>query len=421
MFAIVDCNNFYASCERAFRPELRGKPVAVLSNNDGCVIARSNEVKALGIEMGAPYHLNKQLFEKHNVHVFSSNYTLYGDMSRRVMQSLTHFTPEIEVYSIDEAFLHFHNNLQITNYTETAAIIKQKVQQWTCIPVSIGIAPSKALSKMANRYAKKKMPDVGVYAIDTEEKRIEILKWCNIEDVWGIGRQYTRFLRENGIFTAYDYTLQNPDWIKRHLTISGLRLWHELNGRPALPLETLTADKKEICTSRSFGNMLTDLKDIEEALSNYAARCADKLRKQETCAQYVMVFLHTNPFNKTDKQYSNWRGISLSHPTNATPDIILAALTAIRKIFVPGLRYKKAGVIVSGLVPNAQVQGNLFTDFSQRPQHKISKIMDEINHSLGKDKLRIASQGYSQSWQLRQNLTSPRYTTNLQELLKVKA
>jgi len=273
---------------------------------------------------------------------------------------------------------------------------------------------------MANRFAKKVMPEIGVYAIDTEQKRIEILKWCSIEDVWGIGRQHTKMLRANGIFTAFHYTQQKPDWIKRHLTINGLRLWHELNGKPALPLQTFISHKKEICTSRSFGNILTNLSHIEEAVANYAARCADKLRQQQTSTQYVMVFLHTNPFNKTDKQYSNWRGIALPHPTNATPDIIKAAITAIRKIYLPGLRYKKAGVIVSGLIPNQQVQGNIFTDFAQSPQHKISKIMDEINHTLGKDKLRIAAQGYAHSWQLRQNLISPRYTTNLQELLKVK-
>ena len=274
MYALVDCNNFYASCERVFRPNLRNKPIAVLSNNDGCVIARSNEAKALGVPMGAPAFKFKELFEKNNIHVFSSNYALYGDMSSRVMNLLSTFSPDIEIYSIDEAFLQFKgfNLFELQSYAET---IKRTVDKGTGIPISIGIAPTKALSKVANRVAKKFPKKTGgVYIIDSEEKRLKALKWLAVEDVWGIGRKHAKRLQAKSIFKAYDFINLPDDWVRQQMSVVGLRLKHELEGKPTLSLDTIQ-NKKAIATTRSFDKMYDDFYTIKERVSTFAISCAE--------------------------------------------------------------------------------------------------------------------------------------------------
>ena len=297
MFALVDCNNFYASCERVFRPNLNGKPVVVLSNNDGCVIARSNEAKTFGIPMGAPAFKFKEVFEKQNIHVFSSNYALYGDMSNRVMNLLSAYSPDIEIYSIDEAFLQFKgfDNFDLQSYCEN---IKKTVDKGTGIPISIGVAPTKALSKVANRVAKK-FPDRtgGVYIIDSEEKKIKALKWLAIGDVWGIGRQHTKRLQFLNIKTGFDFINLPDAMVRKQMSVVGLRLKHELEGKQTLKLDKVKT-KKAIATTRSFDKMYSDYETIRERISTFAVSCAEKLRKQKSSCNLIMVFIHTNGFKK---------------------------------------------------------------------------------------------------------------------------
>jgi DNA polymerase V len=351
MFALVDCNNFYASCQRVFEPHLIGKPVVILSNNDGCVIARSNEAKALGVAMGAPAFQFKNIFKEHNVHVFSSNYALYGDMSNRVMNLLATFTPEIEVYSIDEAFLKFQGFEQF-NLEEYGLTIKRKVTKGTGIPISVGFAPTKALAKVANKIAKK-FPDrtKSVYVIDTEEKRIKALKWTKIEDVWGIGYQHAKRLRALQIKNAYQFTKLHDDWVRKEMSVVGLRLKHELEGKPRLDLETPTS-KKAIATTRSFEKSYQTIEEVAERVATFTAHCAAKLRKQKSQCNMVMVFVKTNRFSQDAPQYSRSIVIKTDYPTDSTIDLNRYAQIGLKAIFKEGYQYKKAGVIVMGLTPN---------------------------------------------------------------------
>lgn len=290
MFALIDCNNFYASCERVFRPDLVGKPVVVLSNNDGCVIARSNEAKDLGIPMGAPAFEFQKLFDKHKVNVFSSNFALYGDMSSRVMEILSTYSPDMEIYSIDEAFLEF-KGYDFFDLEEMGKKMKNQVEQWTGIPISVGFATTKALAKVANRIAKK-FPERtnGVYLIDSEDKRVKALKWLKIEDVWGVGRRHARRLHEKNIFTAFQFTYLDDSWVKKHMSIVGLRLKRELQGVPTLQLEEVQP-KKNIATTRTFDGNYTDYQLIRERVASFAVSCAEKLRRQGSCCRSLMVFI----------------------------------------------------------------------------------------------------------------------------------
>ena len=418
MYAIVDCNNFYASCERVFNPKLIGKPVVVLSNNDGCVIARSNEAKALGIEMGAPAFFMEELLKKHKVAVFSSNYTLYGDMSQRVMKLLANFAQEVEIYSIDEAFLSLHG--YTFNLEEHAQKIRQTVTQGTGIPVSIGIAPTKTLAKIANRFVKKNPALNGVFALDTKEKITDALKNTHIGDVWGIGGQYAKMLNIQNVFTAYDF-IQLPDaWVREKMTIVGLRTKHELSGKPCIPLELVPPSKKGICTSRSFGQLLTDYEPIAEAASAYAARCAEKLRSQKSCANSMLIFLHTNQFRTQDAQYLVNSVINFPIPTNSTIEITKYALFALKQIYKPGYNYKKVGIIVNDLVPANQIQTGLFDRVNRDKHSKLMDIMDKVNRSVGKEKLKLAIQGKDKIWKLRQEKLSPHYTTRWDEILTIR-
>lgn len=419
MIALVDCNNFYASCERVFNPKMNNRPVVVLSNNDGCVIARSNEAKELGIKMGAPAFLMEKELEKNNVAVFSSNYALYGDLSNRVSQVLSNFSPNIEVYSIDECFLDL-SGFTYHNLEEYAQLIRQTVFQNTGIPVSVGIAPTKTLAKLANRYAKKNKRQIGVHIINTVEEREYALKATTIQDVWGVGPQYATLLGKYGINTAYDFTLANEAFIKRYMSIVGLRTLKELKGMPCIPLELVRPAKKGICTGRSFGTLLTDYNTIAEAASNFTARCAEKLRKEKSCTNLIRVFIETNPFREQDKQYYNSRTLNIPVASNDTSTLIKYALIALKMIYKEGYNYKKVGVIMLDIVPQSQVQSALFDSVDHQKQNKLMAAMDKLNKLMGKDKVRLAAQGFDRKWKLRQEKLSPCYTTRWNELLTIK-
>jgi DNA polymerase V len=416
MFALVDGNNFYVSCEKVFNPSLEGKPVIVLSNNDGCIISRSNEAKALGIKMAEPVFKRIDIIKQYNVAVFSSNYTLYGDMSNRMMKTLQTFSPEIEIYSIDEAFL----NLQgiACDYKKYGNQIREMVLKHIGIPVGVGIASTKTLAKLANKIAKKQD---GVFVIDSEQTRLWALRCTPVGDVWGIGRQYAQKLQSMGVVTAYDFTLFSNEWIRRNLSIVGLRVKNELEGLANIPIQSLIEPKKSIATTRSFGKKLSDFGIISEAVSNHAVRCAEKLRYQKSISQFVTVFIHTDPFSETEKYIYKTFTIPLEVASNSNNAIVHAALSGLKKIYQKGLLYKKAGVIVSGIVNETHVQGNLFDDPNHSRYKDISKIADQLNQRFGRDSVKLAVQGNSPEWKLKQQRLAPRYTTRWDELLKVKA
>jgi DNA polymerase V len=419
MYALVDCNNFYASCERAFNNSLEKKAIVVLSNQDGCVVARSNEAKALGIPMGAVAFEYQNLFNKYQVKVFSSNYALYGDMSSRVMEILSTYTPNIEVYSIDEAFLKLEGfeKFDLSQYTKEIHI---KVKQWTGIPICIGVAPTKSLAKVANRIAKKYPNETGgVYIIDTEEKRIKALNWLKIEDVWGIGRQLSKKLNHIKITTAYQFTQLEDDWVRKNLSVVGLRLKMDLEGKPTIELDDFKS-KKSIATTRSFEKDYTELKDIQERVSTFAVTCAEKLRKQGSCCNSIMVFVHTNFYKKDEPQYSKSIVVQTDYPTNSSIDLVKLALKGLKSIYLEGYSYKKAGVVVMELTPKDQKQLNMFV--AENPKHEhLMNVMDKINKVSGNKVLKLACQDQKRTWKMKQEKLSQRYTTNLKEILVVKA
>jgi DNA polymerase V len=416
IFALVDCNNFYASCERVFNPHLKDRPIVVLSNNDGCIVARSNEVKALGIPMGVPFFKQKVLIKKHNVEVFSSNYQLYGDMSKRVMDSLRLFCPDMEVYSIDEAFLRL-DHLQPRDLNEYCKIVRAKVLQWTGIPVSIGIGPSKVLAKVANHVAKKQTDD-GVFDIRSREVQDKILKTLDVRKLWGVAGKWAERLACLGIYKASELRDASPAIIRKRLSVVGERILRELKGQSCIDLEDIQP-RKNIMSSKSFGDLLTKKEPIEEALSNYAARACEKLRKQNSRTQAVYVFVQTNNFKETDKQYSNSITCTLAIPTSDTRIIIGAAKHCLDKIYKPGYRYKKVGIMLLDLIPASLEQGNLFVDTNHHPGDHLMRTMDGINNNHGPDTLFIGAQGVTREWKMRCGLRSPRYTTQWDELLRV--
>lgn len=413
MFGLVDCNNFYASCERLFNPDLNGRPVVVLSNNDGCVIARSNEAKALGIKMGVPAYQIKGLVDSNKVAAFSSNYTLYGDMSGRVMSTLTQLVPEMEIYSIDEAFLNLEG---INDLYSLGFKVVNQVTKGTGIPVSLGIAPTKTLAKMANKFAKKYPAYKRVCIIDTDEKRIKALKLCAIGDVWGIGRRQSAKLEKEGVKTAYDFTLLSGSWVRKNLTVVGERTWKELRGESCIDMEAAPPAKKQICTSRSFGKMLTDIEPMNEAIATHASACAKKLRKQKSYAVSLMVFIHTNNFREDLPQY--WKNIVIQFPvpTNDTLEIVKYALSGLKTIFLEGYKYKKAGVIITEITEGAQL--GLFDTVDREKRERLLNAIDTINgdHS---NRIKLAIQGTGRDWKLKQEMLSQRYTTDMNEILTI--
>lgn len=417
LIALVDCNNFYVSCERVFNPRLCGKPVVILSNNDGCVIARSNEAKGLGIPMGAPAFQYRDLFQRHNVFVFSSNYALYGDMSHRVMQTLAQFTPDIEIYSIDEAFL----KLGAEEPEAFAQRIRQTVLQWTGIPVSIGISPTKTLAKVANRHAKKSQLGQGVFILTDPNLRKILLSELLVEDVWGIGRKISTTLKKYGIHTAWDLAQTEEAWIKKTFSIVTLRTALELRGISCLSMNEAPPDKKSITTSRSFSRPITEEQELTEALSTYVARAAEKLRDQGSLASFIEVFLETSRF-KENGAYFAAIPITLPEPSNYTPLLIHHAKQGLHALFKKGLEYKKCGILLGGLVPSKAFQSDLFAKhkISIEKQRKLMLLIDKTNARYGTDTLKWAAQGLAQSWKMRQEHTSPRFTTRWSDLLSIR-
>lgn len=421
LYGLADCNNFYCSCERVFHPDLIGKPVVVLSNNDGCVIARSEESKALGIKMGEAFYQVKEKLEQNNVAVFSSNYNLYGDMSRRVMSLLAKYSPKIDVYSIDEAFLNFSGMNTSDTFIEYCREMVRYIHKGTGIPISLGIAPTKTLAKMASKFAKKHKGYKGVCLIDTDEKREKALKLFPVEDVWGIGYRSVERLHNQGIKTAWDLTQKSESWIKRELTITGVRTWKELRGESCISTEELP-HKQSICTSRSFAEQgLNRRADIEEAVANFAAQCARKLREQHTVCNSITIFLHTSRFREDVPQSYIYHSINLQVPTNNQQELISYAVKMLRANWKEGnFHYKKAGVIVWGIWRDDAIQGNLFDTVNRSKQAALAKAIDAINRKNGHNKIRVAVQGDEKGWQLKREYTSQQYTTNLDEVIVLK-
>ncbi|MGD8400079.1 MAG: Y-family DNA polymerase [Bacillota bacterium] len=418
MLALVDCNNFYVSCERVFNPGLQGRPVIVLSNNDGCVISRSNEVKALGIKMGEPAFRIGDLLERNHVTVFSSNYCLYGDLSHRVMQTLAAFTPELEIYSIDEAFMDLTG---ITvDWEGYARRICAAVRQNTGIPVSVGIGPTKVLAKTANHYAKKVPANHGVLVLDDPARIAAALQEFAIAEVWGIGRQYAAMLNRAGVRTAADFVNLPDAWVRRKMTVVGLRIKKELEGLPCLELELVPPAKKAMCTSRSFGATQTDLGPLREAVATFANQCAVKLRRQKTCAGQLQVFIHTNGFKPAEPQYARNFISKLPTPTNSSLMLIKYALGALEAIYRPGYRYKKAGVLVYDLTLEEQAQGALFDPVDYEKHAAVMRTLDRLNARYGANTVKSAAQGSGVRWKLRQEKLSPCYTTRWKDIISVK-
>ncbi len=417
MFALIDCNNFYASCERVFRPDLIGKPIVVLSNNDGCVIARSNEAKDAGIPMGAPIYKYDALLKEHQIHVFSANFALYGDMSNRVMSILNQYAPQTEVYSIDEVFLKL-DGFEFFTLQDYGLEMKNKVFKCTGIPVSVGIAPTKALAKVANRIAKKYPEKTnGVYIIDSEEKRIKALKWLKIGDVWGIGRQHAKKMIANNITNAYDFTQLDDVWVQKNLSIIGLRLKLDLQGTPTLDMEEIQS-KKSISTTRSFEKNYTEIEQLKERVTTFAVSCAEKLRQQKSCCNTMLVFIHTNFHRQDLPQYSQNIVIKLPFSTNSNIELARFANQALEKIFKKGFHYKKAGVIVMDFSPENQKQLKIFEN--SNPLHvPLMKVIDKLNLNFGQQKVKLASQDPKRIWKMKQEKLSPRYTTHLNEIITI--
>jgi DNA polymerase V len=418
MYALVDCNNFYVSCERVFRPKLRGKPVVVLSNNDGCAVSRSNEAKAIGIKMGAPIFMLKDLVKQHNVEVCSSNYNLYGDLSNRVMTLLKDFTPDIEIYSIDEAFLKF-NDLKYLDLDKVGLEMHRLVKKGTGIPTSIGFAPTKALAKVANKIAKKYPEKTqNYYIIDNEQKRIKALKWTKVEDVWGIGRQFAKRLNYIKVFNAYEFT-QLPDaYVRKYFTVVGLRLKKDLEGIPTIQDEDIQPKKNIACT-RSFDYMITDIDALRERVSTFVSTAAVKLRKQNSNCQLIHVFLYSNRHREDLEQYNVGLTVKLPYPTSSTFDLNRSAQIALKAIYKDGISYKKAGIILMGISKDETKQLSMF--FHENPKHKVlMATIDKVNQKLG-EVIKFGGMDMKRKWKMHQNHLSPNYTTNLNDIITVKA
>ncbi len=419
MFALADCNNFYVSCERAFDPKLEGVPAVVLSNNDGCIVARSEEAKALGIGMGNPFFQVREILERHNIRVFSSNYTLYGDMSGRVMSILAESVPRIEVYSIDEAFLDF-SHMKIAEMAPLACEIRRKVRQWTGIPVSIGIAATRTLAKLANRTAKKNPFSGGVFLMDSPDKIENALSKAETGDIWGIGRNLSLRLRREGIYTALELAKTDDSKIRAMLGVCGLRTAMELRGIPCETIVPSPAPRRSICCSRSFGRDVTSLEELSEAVSMYAAEAAERLREENLSAGVATVFVDTGRFRTKCPYYFNSTSYEITPAGNSTGELARSAKLLLERIFRKGCIYKKAGVIFTELIPSGTEQPGLFdgnpADFARN--RVLSDTIDSINGRFGGGSIFYANEGVSKSWSMTRARCSPHYTTRWDELPK---
>lgn len=416
MYALIDCNNFYASCERVFNPTLIGMPVVVLSNNDGCVIARSNEAKAIGIPMGAPAFEYEHLFRRYKVKVFSANFPLYGDMSRRVMSLLSNYSPHQEIYSIDECFLNLEGiNVDLQKY---GLEMKGRIEKGTGIPISIGTAPTKALAKLANRIAKKFPNETGgSYVIDTEEKRIKALKWLKVEDIWGVGRRNAKKLYAIGAYKAIDFVNLSEAWVRKNMTITGLNLQKDLKGIPTIEMEH-PEKKQSIATTRTFEKDLRSFDEVRERITTFTSMGAEKLREQNSFCKRLIVFIGTNPFKEHETQYYPSIQIKLPFPTNSTLEMVKFANEGLKQIFKNNLYYKRGGVLLTDFVDASVYQPSLF--FNSDPKHKkLMEVIDKLNDKYHRDVVRLASQD-EKKHKMKQAHLSPHYTTDINEILTVE-
>lgn len=413
VFALLDCNNFYASCERLFNPSLKNKAIIVLSNNDGCIIARSNEAKALGIPMGEPYYKAKRIIESNDVAVFSSNYTLYGDMSRRVMQTVAHIVEDIEIYSIDEVFIDLTD---FANPEEVARKIYDRVSTWTGIPVSIGIGSSKTLAKLANKVAKKYKSYGGVFYIDNDERRKKVLKSMPVSDVWGIGRRISPKLNELGIKTAFDLSLQNDAWVRKFMSITGLKTVEELRGKPCIMLEPIAESKKSIIVSRSFGGRVFEKDTVKTALANFVERAAQKLRNEGLLAKEAYISLYRELSASGVSDYKDTAFVSFDYPTDSTLELMKYISHAFEGIYKPNHSYKKCGITIYKMQAKNKFVKDLFDGRDLAKQDSLMQTIDLVNKKHGSGSIMVASANGNSKWVARKDKKSFCYTTRWDEL-----
>ena len=417
VFALVDCNNFYASCEKLFRPDLADKPVVVLSNNDGCIIARSKEAKKLGIKMGLPVFQVRDLLQKHQIVAFSSNYALYADMSQRVMSTLESLAPRVEVYSIDEAFLDLTGVAYSQGLTEFGLEVRRTVQKHIGIAVCVGIAPSKTLAKLANHAAKTWPKTGGVVDLTSKERQRKLLALLPVGEVWGIGGKLTKRLQQLGVDTALQLADADPKFIRQHFSVVVERTVRELNGESCIALEEMAQTKKQIISSRAFGERITDKQQMREAISEYVSRACKKLRQEQQEAKYLTVFLRTSPFSDKDAPYSASKSVELDSPTGDTRIFLAKAMQLLDGLWLDGYRYAKAGVMLSDFYDPGVHQPGLFDEplIKKESDHQLMQLIDNLNAKHGKT-IWFASQGTKQDWSMKRELLSPAYTTNWRDL-----
>ena len=416
--ALIDVNNFYVSCERVFNPRLNGKPVVVLSNNDGCAVARSNEVKALGVAMGAPWFKLKDLAKQHGIIGLSSNYALYADMSNRVMSILREYSPDQEVYSIDESFLDL-TGFQSRDLLRYGQHMRKRILKWTGLPVCVGIAATKTLAKLANHCAKKRTVFNGVcnFNVMSHQELEALLSEIGVGEIWGVGGRLTPRLQALGFNSVLDLKRANPERLRQQFSVVMEKTIRELNGIVCIELEEITPAKKQIMSSRSFGQPVRDYVSLAESITLYISRAAEKLRRQQSFAGSIYVFIRTSPFRPNDPFYSNGLTIPLPSPTDDTRQLVSIALWGLRQIYKPNLNYAKAGVMLGELVPAQGVQADLFSQIKANPKSAIlMSTMDSINRKMGKESIKLASEGFRRPWKMRQENKSPSYTTSWNDL-----
>ena len=416
MIMLIDCNNYYVSAERLFNPSARNKPVVVVSNNDGAVVSRSNEAKSLGIKMGTPLFEIKDIITKHNVEVFSSNYALYGDLSQRVMSIIAGIVPEIEIYSIDEAFCNL-SGYRIDILEELGTRIRRTINQWVGIPVSVGIAPTKVLAKVASKLAKKN--GAGVCLLIDEDVITSALENFAVEDLWGIGYRYTQKLHGIGIHSAQDFRNLPATFVKKQFSVTGLRIVNELNSISCIPVEQFSKDRKAIGSAKGFGTPVSSLSELQEALTTYTSTCALKMRKQKSAASILSVFIQTNYFNKQDKQYSAYRTLTLPVASDLTPVLIKYGAHLLKSIYREGFNYKRVGILLTGLVPASTIQSDLFEVKDLTKLSNVQRTIDSLNSRYSRDQVRFACQGFTKRWKMKQERLSSRFTTAIDEILTV--
>jgi len=419
MIGLCDCNNFYVSCERVFNPALNGKPVVALSNNDGCIISRSEEAKKLGIKMGQPLYQVKELIKQHDVAVFSSNYFLYGDLSQRIMDTLKTFSPSVEIYSIDEAFINF-NSFDEATLNDYGKNIVKTIKKNVGIPVSLGIAPTKTLAKVASKLCKKYPKLEGCCFMHHPEDITKVLNKFPIEDIWGIGRRFSKMLKAKNIITAEQFRQLSPEWVKAKMSVTGLRTWKELHGEPCIPFGYVIPDKQSICISRSFAKEITNIEQLIEIVATFVSMAAEKLRKQHSLTRQMQIFILTNPYHTDKEQHREGKLITLPAPTNSTMEMTSYAISALKELYKNEYGYKKAGVILYEISPDTGIQNILFDNIDRQKHATLMHTMDDLNDHYGKNTVSVGTQGSGKIPAHQENL-SPRYTTHWNEIMIIKA